>query len=155
MCPKIGTNLESQVSSSSTIQHCFFRCLLRCPTNVCRAVLIGFALLFVGNLIAEKSKFVRLLMDIGNLSVFLGLQSVRDGVFDVLFSLPVSSHYQGKLCDSLSSREGFSGFCEMLKRSPCELTLPTTTQSLSEFEFSGCTQQLYFLQVIRVCAFAD
>ncbi len=91
---------------------------------------------------------MRLLLEIGNLSVFLGLQSIRDGVFDVLFSIPINSQHGTLLCESLQTEAGVAGFANLLARSPSELTLPVApTQSLNGFEFANCTQQLYLLQV--------
>ncbi|KAL5107250.1 putative ubiquitin carboxyl-terminal hydrolase FAF-Y [Taenia crassiceps] len=98
---------------------------------------------------SEDLNFLHLLLDIGNVAVFLGINELRDRTFDVLFSLPINSTYQSILCESLQSREGIEKLTDLLKCPISELNLPCTPNKvLNDFEFPSIAQQFYILQVL-------
>ncbi|VDM30351.1 unnamed protein product [Hydatigera taeniaeformis] len=98
---------------------------------------------------SEDQNFVRLLLDIGNVAVFLGINELCDRTFDVLFSLPINLTYQSVLCESLQSHEGIEKITELLKCPISELNLSCAPNKvLNDFEFPSIVQQLYFLQVL-------
>ncbi|VUZ52096.1 unnamed protein product, partial [Hymenolepis diminuta] len=100
-------------------------------------------------IISEDSNFVRLLFDIGNMAVFLDMGELRDGVFDVLFSIPINLTYQEALQTCFVSPIELNRLKDLLNTSPCALNLSCSTrQKFDDFEHGGITQQLYFLQVI-------
>lgn len=97
---------------------------------------------------SEDQNFVHLLLDIGNVAVFLGINELRDRTFDVLFSLPINSTYQSILCKSLQSHEGIEKLTGLLKCPISELNLPCAPNKvLNDFEFPSVSQELYLLQV--------
>lgn len=98
--------------------------------------------------ISQDWSFVRLLLDIGNVALFLGLDDLRDRTFDVLFSLPINPVYQQILSNCLQSREGVGKLADLLKISISELNIPRSLdKALEDLEFVNVTQQLYLLQV--------
>ncbi|VDK40563.1 unnamed protein product [Taenia asiatica] len=98
---------------------------------------------------SEDLNFVHLLLDIGNVAVFLGINELRDRTFDVLFSLPINSKYQNILCENLQSHEGIEKLTDLLKCSISELNLPCAPNKvLNDFEFPSIAQQFYLLQVL-------
>ncbi|VDD77646.1 unnamed protein product [Mesocestoides corti] len=102
-----------------------------------------------GYMISGDLSFVRLLFDISDLAVFLGIQQLRDMALDVLFSIPVSLHHQKLLRNALETKEGFGQFSGLFKCSPSELIMSSTpNQAPNGFELASFTQQLYFLQVL-------
>lgn len=99
-------------------------------------------------IISEDQNFVRLLFDIGNVAVFLGVDELRDRIFDVLFSLPINLTYQAELQKCFTSRDEMSKLQGLLNSSLSILNLPSSSrQSFDDFKHGGITQQLYFLQV--------
>lgn len=99
-------------------------------------------------IISEDSNFVRLLFDIGNMAVFLNMGELRDGVFDVLFSIPINLTYQEALQTCFVSPIELNRLQDLLNTSLCALNLSCSTrQKFDDFEHGGITQQLYFLQV--------
>ncbi|KAM3174245.1 hypothetical protein ACTXT7_010932 [Hymenolepis weldensis] len=100
-------------------------------------------------IISEDSNFIRLLFDIGNMAVFLDMGELRDGVFDVLFSIPINLTYQEALQTCFVSPIELNRLQDLLNTSLCALNLSfSTRQKFDDFENGGITQQLYFLQVI-------
>ncbi|KAH9280250.1 putative ubiquitin carboxyl-terminal hydrolase FAF-X [Echinococcus granulosus] len=98
---------------------------------------------------SEDLNFVHLLLDIGNVAVFLGINELRDRTFDVLFSLPMNLTYRNVLCESLHSHKGIEKLTDLLKCSISELNLPCTPSKIhNNLEFPGVTHQLYLLQVL-------
>ncbi|KAM7542083.1 hypothetical protein Aperf_G00000000943 [Anoplocephala perfoliata] len=99
--------------------------------------------------ISEDQNFVRLLFDVGNVAVFLGVDELRDRIFDVLFSLPINLAYQEALQKCFASQDEMSKLQGLFNSSLSVLDLPCSSrQSFDDFEHGGITQQLYFLQII-------
>lgn len=103
-------------------------------------------------IISEDMSFIQLLIDIGNLAAFLNMCELRDGILDILFSVPVNSTYQKMLQKTFLSALDSIKIRKLLKNDPSKsLDLSVNSrQKLDDFEIGGVTQQLYFLQVSSV-----
>uniref|UniRef100_A0A0X3PZH2 Putative ubiquitin carboxyl-terminal hydrolase FAF-X n=1 Tax=Schistocephalus solidus TaxID=70667 RepID=A0A0X3PZH2_SCHSO len=111
-----------------------------------------------GCLISEDRTYVKLLFDIGNMALLANHKPLRDGIIDILYSLPSSPHYVNQLlqpCNPYTSsgKCGTSGdppprLHEILK-APLADTLHLSalfSEDADQAQFVGPTQVLYALQ---------
>ncbi|KAL7058989.1 hypothetical protein AAHC03_013483 [Spirometra sp. Aus1] len=116
-----------------------------------------------GCLISDDQTYVKLLFDIGNMALLVNHRPLRDGITDILFSLPNSPNYVERLLETCSpytspDKSGTSigplpappnTRLHDLLRSPLASALPLaalSAENVDQSQFMGPTQVLYALQ---------
>ncbi|VDN16405.1 unnamed protein product [Dibothriocephalus latus] len=116
-----------------------------------------------GCLISEDQTYVRLLFDIGNMALLANHKPLRDGIIDVLFSLPSGPDYMKQLLETCTSCDKCEASGDPLPppapqntrlheilKTPLADALPLSAlshENVNQAEFVGPTQVLYALQV--------